>query len=241
MILYPAIDLRNGHCVRLERGEMSRATVFSRDPAAQARAFAAAGFSHLHVVDLDGAFAGRSVNGAAIEAILEAVSLPVQLGGGVRDLAAVESWLGKGVVRIVLGTAAAREPAFVKDACRRFPGRIAIGIDARDGRVAVEGWAEMSELEAIELAKRYEDAGAAAVVFTDIARDGVLAGVNVGAVAQLARAITTPVIASGGVASLDDLKRLKALEPLGVVGVIVGRALYDGRLEPKAALAALAA
>ncbi|HLB07067.1 MAG TPA: 1-(5-phosphoribosyl)-5-[(5-phosphoribosylamino)methylideneamino]imidazole-4-carboxamide isomerase [Alphaproteobacteria bacterium] len=241
MILYPAIDLRNGHCVRLERGEMSRATVFSRDPAAQARAFAAAGFSHLHVVDLDGAFAGRSVNGAAIEAILEAVSLPVQLGGGVRDLAAVESWLGKGVVRIVLGTAAAREPAFVKDACRRFPGRIAIGIDARDGRVAVEGWAEMSELEAIELAKRYDDAGAAAVVFTDIARDGVLAGVNVGAVAQLARAITTPVIASGGVASLDDLKRLKALEPLGVVGVIVGRALYDGRLEPKAALAALAA
>ena len=241
MILYPAIDLRNGHCVRLERGEMSRATVFSRDPAAQARAFAAAGFSHLHVVDLDGAFAGRSVNGAAIEAILEAVSLPVQLGGGVRDLAAVESWLGKGVVRIVLGTAAAREPAFVKDACRRFPGRIAIGVDARDGRVAVEGWAEMSELEAIELAKRYEDAGAAAVVFTDIARDGVLAGVNVGAVAQLARAITTPVIASGGVASLDDLKRLKALEPLGVVGVIVGRALYDGRLEPKAALAVLAA
>ena len=241
MILYPAIDLRNGHCVRLERGEMSRATVFSRDPAAQARAFAAAGFSHLHVVDLDGAFAGRSVNGAAIEAILEAVSLPVQLGGGVRDLAAVESWLGKGVVRVVLGTAAAREPAFVKDACRRFPGRIAIGVDARDGRVAVEGWAEMSELEAIELAKRYEDAGAAAVVFTDIARDGVLAGVNVGAVAQLARAITTPVIASGGVASLDDLKRLKALEPLGVVGVVVGRALYDGRLEPKAALAALAA
>ncbi len=241
MILYPAIDLRNGHCVRLERGEMSRATVFSRDPAAQARAFAAAGFSHLHVVDLDGAFAGRSVNGAVIEAILEAVSLPVQLGGGVRDLAAVESWLGKGVVRVVLGTAAAREPAFVKDACRRFPGRIAIGIDARDGRVAVEGWAETSELEAIELAKRYEDAGAAAVVFTDIARDGVLAGVNVGAVAQLAQAITTPVIASGGVAGLDDLKRLKALEPLGVVGVIVGRALYDGRLEPKAALAALAA
>ena len=241
MILYPAIDLRNGHCVRLERGEMSRATVFSRDPAAQARAFAAAGFSHLHVVDLDGAFAGRSVNGAAIEAILEAVPLPVQLGGGVRDLAAVESWFGKGVARVVLGTAAAREPAFVKDACRRFPGRIAIGIDARDGRVAVEGWAETSELEAIELAKRYEDAGAAAVVFTDIARDGVLAGVNVGAVAQLARAITTPVIASGGVASLDDLKRLKALEPLGVVGVIVGRALYDGRLEPKAALAALAA
>jgi len=241
VILYPAIDLRNGHCVRLERGEVSRATVFSRDPAAQARAFAAAGFSHLHVVDLDGAFAGRSVNGAVIEAILEAVSLPVQLGGGVRDLAAVESWLGKGVVRVVLGTAAAREPAFVKDACRRFPGRIAIGIDARDGRVAVEGWAETSELEAIELAKRYEDAGAAAVVFTDIARDGVLAGVNVGAVAQLAQAITTPVIASGGVAGLDDLKRLKALEPLGVVGVIVGRALYDGRLEPKAALAALAA
>jgi phosphoribosylformimino-5-aminoimidazole carboxamide ribotide isomerase len=241
VILYPAIDLRNGHCVRLERGEMSRATVFSRDPAAQARAFAVAGFSHLHVVDLDGAFAGRSVNGAAIEAILESVSSPVQLGGGVRDLAAVESWLGKGVVRVVLGTAAAREPAFVKDACRRFPGRIAIGIDARDGRVAVEGWAETSELEAIELAKRYEDAGAAAVVFTDIARDGVLAGVNVGAVAQLAQAITTPVIASGGVAGLDDLKRLKALEPLGVVGVIVGRALYDGRLEPKAALAALAA
>jgi len=240
VILYPAIDLRNGHCVRLERGEMSRATVFSRDPAAQARAFAAAGFSHLHVVDLDGAFAGRSVNGAAIETILEAVPLPVQLGGGVRDLAAVESWFGKGVARVVLGTAAAREPAFVKDACRRFPGRIAIGIDARDGRVAVEGWAETSELEAIELAKRYEDAGAAAVVFTDIARDGVLAGVNVGAVAQLARAITTPVIASGGVASLEDLKRLKALEPLGVVGVIVGRALYDGRLGAAEALRILA-
>ena len=240
MILYPAIDLRNGHCVRLERGEMSRATVFSRDPAAQARAFAAAGFSHLHVVDLDGAFAGRSVNGAAIETILEAVPLPVQLGGGVRDLAAVESWFGKGVARVVLGTAAAREPAFVKDACRRFPGRIAIGVDARDGRVAVEGWAETSELEAIELAKRYEDAGAAAVVFTDIARDGVLAGVNVGAVAQLARAITTPVIASGGVASLEDLKRLKALEPLGVVGVIVGRALYDGRLGAAEALRILA-
>lgn len=241
MILYPAIDLKAGACVRLVQGDMSRATVFSRDPPAQARAFAQAGFSRLHVVDLDGAFAGRSVNGGAVEAILAAVELPVQLGGGVRDMAAVEGWLAKGVSRVVLGTAAAKDPAFAKEACRRFPGRIAIGIDARAGRVAVEGWAEASELSALALALLYEDAGAAAIVYTDIERDGVLAGPNLDAVAELARRIETPVIASGGVASLADLRALKAIAHLGVEGVICGRALYDGRIEAKEALALMAA
>ncbi|MEE9300351.1 MAG: 1-(5-phosphoribosyl)-5-[(5-phosphoribosylamino)methylideneamino]imidazole-4-carboxamide isomerase [Alphaproteobacteria bacterium] len=240
MILFPAIDLKEGRCVRLLRGDMAKATVYSTDPAAQARRFEDAGFAWIHVVDLDGALAGRSVNGSAVEAILEASGLPVQLGGGIRDLAAIEGWLAKGVARVVLGTAAARDPSLVAEACRRFEGRIAIGVDARDGRVAVEGWVETADIAVHELARRYEDAGAAALIHTDIARDGALEGVNVEATAELARAVKTPVIASGGVASLDDLVRLKEVEDAGIVGVISGRALYDGRLDAAQALRLLA-
>ena len=240
MILYPAIDLKDGQCVRLLRGDMDRVTVYNDDPAAQAATFVAQGFTWLHVVDLDGASAGRSVNGAAVGAILSEVSLPVQLGGGIRDLAALEGWLDLGVRRVVLGTAALRDPALVHEACSRFPGRIAVGIDARAGRVAVEGWAETSELTALELARRFEDAGAAAIVYTDIERDGALTGLNAEATAELAGAVTTPVIASGGVASLADLEALKGVAGEGIEGVIVGRALYDGRVEPEAALALLA-
>ncbi|MCZ6721905.1 MAG: 1-(5-phosphoribosyl)-5-[(5-phosphoribosylamino)methylideneamino]imidazole-4-carboxamide isomerase [Proteobacteria bacterium] len=240
MILFPAIDLKEGKCVRLLRGDMAKATVYSTDPAAQARRFEDAGFAWIHVVDLDGALAGRSVNGSAVEAILEASGLPVQLGGGIRDLAAIEGWLAKGVARVVLGTAAARDPSLVEEACRRFEGRIAIGVDARDGRVAVEGWVETADIAVHELARRYEDAGAAALIHTDIARDGALEGVNVEATAELARAVKTPVIASGGVASLDDLARLKEVEDAGIVGVISGRALYDGRLDAAQALRLLA-
>ncbi len=240
MILFPAIDLKEGRCVRLLRGDMAKATVYSTDPAAQARRFEDAGFAWIHVVDLDGALAGRSVNGSAVEAILEASGLPVQLGGGIRDLAAIEGWLAKGVARVVLGTAAARDPSLVEEACRRFEGRIAIGVDARDGRVAVEGWVETADIAVHELARRYEDAGAAALIHTDIARDGALEGVNVEATAELARAVKTPVIASGGVASLDDLVRLKEVEDAGIVGVISGRALYDGRLDAAQALRLLA-
>jgi phosphoribosylformimino-5-aminoimidazole carboxamide ribotide isomerase len=239
MILFPAIDLKGGACVRLLHGEMSAATVFNDDPAAQARDFAAAGFEWLHVVDLDGAFAGRPVNGAAVAAIVAAIRLPVQLGGGIRDAAQIAWWLEHGIRRVVLGTVALREPALVKAACRAHPGRIVVGIDARRGRVAVEGWATTSEMTARELALRFEDAGAAAIVYTDIDRDGGLSGVNVEATAALAAALTTPVIASGGVASLDDLVKLKAHEADGIAGVICGRALYDGRIDPAAALAVL--
>ena len=230
MILYPAIDLKGGRCVRLLRGEMDAATVYGEDPAAQAAAFQAAGCRWLHVVDLDGAFAGRSANGAAVEAILARVSVPVQLGGGVRDRAALEGWLEKGVARVILGTAAVRDPAFVREAARAWPGRVAVGIDARGGRVAVEGWAETTGIEAVDLARRYEDAGVAALVYTDIERDGALSGPNVEATAALARAVSIPVIASGGVSSLDDLRALRDCgAPLD--GAISGRALYDGRID----------
>ena len=241
MILFPAIDLKGGACVRLERGDMARATVYSADPARQADEFAAAGCEWLHVVDLDGALAGRTVNGAAVDAILGAVDVPVQLGGGIRDLAAIEAWLEKGVARVVLGTAAVRDPALVAEACRAFAGRIALAIDARGGRVAVAGWAEDSDSTAASLARRWEGAGVAAVIYTDIDRDGTLSGVNLAATEALARALTIPVIASGGVASLDDLEALKGLESAGVAGVIVGRAFYEGRIEPREALAVLAA
>ncbi len=245
MILYPAIDLKDGAAVRLLRGEMGTETVFNPDPAAQARAFAEAGFSWLHIVDLNGAFTGRPVNGAAVEAILAAVELPVQLGGGIRDMATIEAWLGAGIARVILGTAAVKDPALVRAACRAFPGRIVVGIDARAGRVAVEGWAEASDLEAEALARRFENAGVAAIVYTDIERDGALQGVNVAATADLAGAISIPVIASGGVASLDDIAALMAVAGAGagggagggIEGVICGRALYDGRIDPKSALA----
>jgi phosphoribosylformimino-5-aminoimidazole carboxamide ribotide isomerase len=239
VILFPAIDLKGGQCVRLLRGEMSAATVFNDDPAAQAAAFAAAGFEWLHVVDLDGAFAGRPVNAGAVERILAATPLPVQLGGGIRDEARIAAWLERGVTRIVLGTAALRDPALVKRACRDYPGRIVVGIDARAGMVAVEGWAETSTVAAKDLALRFEDAGVAAIVYTDIERDGALAGVDADAVAALAASLSTPVIASGGVASLADLERLRARAASGIVGVICGRALYDGRIAPRAALALL--
>jgi len=237
VILYPAIDLKEGRCVRLVRGAMSEATVFNDDPAAQARLFAAAGCRWLHVVDLDGAFAGAPRNRASIEAILAAVAIPVQLGGGIRDLATLEAWLGKGVERAILGTAALRNPALVKEACRLFPGRVAVGIDARGGRVAVEGWAETSDITALDLALRFEDAGVAAIIFTDIERDGMMQGGNIEQTAALARRLETPVIASGGISTLAELRMLKAHEDDGVAGAILGRALYDGRIDLAAALA----
>jgi phosphoribosylformimino-5-aminoimidazole carboxamide ribotide isomerase len=240
VILYPAIDLKGGECVRLKLGDMAKATVYNPDPAAQARAFAAAGFAWIHVVDLDGAFAGRPRNAEAVAAILAAVSLPVQLGGGIRDLATVEAWLARGVARVILGTAAVKTPALVREAAAKFPGRIAVGIDARDGRVAVEGWAETSMLPARDLALRFRDAGVAQVIFTDIGRDGVLAGVNVEATADLARGLGIPVIASGGLASIEDVRRLKAHAADGIAGAIVGRALYDGRIDAAEALRAAA-
>jgi phosphoribosylformimino-5-aminoimidazole carboxamide ribotide isomerase len=239
MILFPAIDLKGGQCVRLLRGEMDRATVYNSDPVAQARDFAAAGFEWLHLVDLDGAVTGRAVNGAAVEAILKAISLPVQLGGGIRDETAIAFWLERGVRRVILGTVALRDPDLVKRACRAWPGRIVVGIDARGGKVAVEGWAETSETTALDLARRFEDAGVAAIVYTDIDRDGALEGVNVAATAALATSLSTPVIASGGVASLADIEALLPHEVSGIAGVICGRALYDGRVEPRAALALL--
>jgi phosphoribosylformimino-5-aminoimidazole carboxamide ribotide isomerase len=237
MILFPAIDLKNGQCVRLEQGDMTRATVFNLDPAAQAASFAAQGFEYLHVVDLDGAFAGKPMNADAVEAMLAAVTMPVQLGGGIRDLKTVEAWLGKGVARVIIGTAAVRDPELVKCAARKFPARIAIGLDARDGRVAVEGWAETSEVTALDIARRFEDAGVAAIIFTDIARDGLLKGLNWDATIALADRISIPVIASGGLASIDDVKALLAPRASKLAGAIAGRALYDGRLDPKAALA----
>jgi phosphoribosylformimino-5-aminoimidazole carboxamide ribotide isomerase len=234
MILYPAIDLKQGAVVRLRRGEMREATVFNRDPADQARRFAAAGAAWLHLVDLDGAFAGKPMNRQAVTAILGAVSVPSQLGGGIRDLATLESWLEAGVARVILGTAALKDPALVREACRRHPGKIAVGVDARGGRVAVEGWAENSEVTALDLALRFADAGVAALIFTDVDRDGLLAGVNIAATAHLAATLPIPVIASGGTASLEELTALKAT---GVAGAIVGRALYDGRIDLAAALA----
>ncbi len=237
MILFPAIDLKDGEAVRLLRGDMASATVFNDDPAAQARAFAAAGFEWLHLVDLNGAFAGRPLNRPAVESILAVVDVPIQLGGGIRDMATLEAWLEAGITRVVLGTAALKAPDLVRLACRRFPGRVAVGIDARAGRVAVEGWAEATDIEALELARRFEDAGVAAIVYTDIERDGALEGVNVGATRALARQVRVPLVASGGVASLADIEALLAIAADGVEGVIIGRALYDGRIEPRRALA----
>ncbi|MDE2516232.1 MAG: 1-(5-phosphoribosyl)-5-[(5-phosphoribosylamino)methylideneamino]imidazole-4-carboxamide isomerase [Rhodospirillales bacterium] len=242
LTLYPAIDLKDGQCVRLRRGEMDQATVYSDDPGAQARAWQEAGFAWLHVVDLNGAFAGRPVNGAAVAAILAAARVPVQLGGGIRDMAGVEAWLAAGITRVILGSAAVKNPALVREACRAFPGRVAVGIDARDGMVATEGWAETSTLAAGDLAERFEDAGVAAIIFTDIGRDGMLSGLNLAQTQALAARIAIPVIASGGVGQLADLVALReaARESPRIEGVIVGRALYDGRVEAKAALAALA-
>ena len=241
MIVFPAIDLKDGAAVRLLRGEMDTARVFNPDPAAQARAFAEAGFRWLHLVDLNGAFQGRPVNRTAVDAILAAIDLPVQLGGGIRDMATIETWLEAGVARVILGTTAVKDPGLVREACRRFAGRVVVGIDARAGRVAVEGWAEQSDLEAHDLARRFEDAGVAALVYTDIERDGALQGVNVAATAALAEAVSIPVIASGGVSSLDDIAALLAVEERGIEGVICGRALYDGRVDPKSALALVGA
>ena len=237
MILFPAIDLKNGQCVRLEQGDMARATVFNLDPAAQARSFAAQGFEYLHVVDLDGAFAGKPMNAQAVEAMLQVVTMPVQLGGGIRDLKTVEAWLGQGIARVIIGTAAVRDPAFVKEAAAKFPGRVAVGLDARDGKVAVEGWAETSQVTALEIAQRFEDAGVAAIIFTDIARDGLLKGLNLDATIALAEHISIPVIASGGFASIEDVKALLAPRASKLAGAIAGRALYDGRIDPAAALA----
>lgn len=237
MILFPAIDLKDGLAVRLEQGDPRRATVFNRDPAEQARTFEEAGFAYLHIVDLDGAFAGRPVNASAVERILDVVAIPVQLGGGIRDLATIESWLEKGVTRVIIGTAAVRNPALVKEAAARFPGRVAVGLDARAGAVAVEGWAESANLAALDLAHRYEDAGVAAIIHTDVARDGMLTGLNLDASIALAEAISTPVIASGGLASIADVKRLIEPRAKKLAGAIAGRALYDGRLDPAEALA----
>ncbi len=238
MILYPAIDLKDGQCVRLLRGAMDEATVFSDDPAAQARAFQDAGCAWLHLVDLNGAFAGQPVNGAAVEAILAATTIPAQLGGGIRGMATIEGWLDKGIARVILGTVAVEDPGLVREAARAFPGRIAVGLDARNGRVATRGWAEETEMLVTELAARFEDAGIAAIIYTDIDRDGAMGGPNIGATAALARAVGVPVIASGGVSSLADLLALK--ETGVIAGAISGRALYDGKLDLTAALAALA-
>ncbi len=236
MIVFPAIDLKDGVCVRLLRGEMGRATVFNTDPAAQAREFAEAGFPWLHLVDLNGAIEGHPVNADAVAAILAAVKVPAQLGGGIRDIATMERWLEAGVARVILGTVALERPELVKEACGRFPGRVAVGIDARGGRVAVDGWTRTSEVRALDLALKFEDAGVAAIIYTDIGRDGAMVGVNVEATVDLAFALTTPVIASGGVSSISDLIELKKHEPAGIAGVICGRALYDGRISPAEAL-----
>ncbi|GGA37523.1 1-(5-phosphoribosyl)-5-[(5-phosphoribosylamino)methylideneamino]imidazole-4-carboxamide isomerase [Pelagibacterium lentulum] len=239
MILFPAIDLKDGQCVRLKLGDMDQATVFNDDPAAQAKSFEDQGFEYLHVVDLNGAFAGESVNGAAVDAILEAVNFPVQLGGGIRTLAHIEAWLDKGLARVILGTVAVRDPELVKSACKAFPGRVAVGIDARGGKVAVEGWAETSELSAIELAQRFEGAGVAAIIYTDIDRDGVLAGINWPSTLELAKATSIPVIASGGLASIADIERMIEPDARVLEGAISGRALYDGRIDSREALALL--
>jgi phosphoribosylformimino-5-aminoimidazole carboxamide ribotide isomerase len=240
VILFPAIDLKDGLAVRLQQGDMARATIFNRDPAAQAHLFEAQGFRHLHVVDLDGAFAGKPMNVTAVERILETVGLCVQLGGGIRDMKTIDGWLEKGVNRVIIGTAAVRDPALVREAAKKHPRRVAVGLDARDGKVAVEGWAEQSELTVLDIARRFEDAGVAAIVYTDIDRDGAMQGPNVAATAALANAVAIPVIASGGVSSLADLQALKGSgAPLD--GVISGRALYEGRLDLAEAVACLAA
>ncbi len=239
MILFPAIDLKDGQCVRLVQGDMDRATVFSDTPAEQAKVFESQGFEWLHLVDLNGAFEGKPVNGAAVEDILKTVSLPAQLGGGIRSLAQIEAWLDKGIARVILGTAALRNPDLVKEACKKWPGKIAVGIDAKDGFVAVEGWAEVSDIQALDLARQFEDAGVAAIIYTDIARDGAMQGMNVEGTAHLANSVGIPVIASGGVTNLDDLTALKKVNAPGIIGVISGRAIYDGRLDPAQALALL--
>jgi len=241
MILFPAIDLKEGRCVRLKQGDMAQATVFNDDPAAQAADFEAQGFQWLHVVDLDGAFAGKPMNAAAVEAILKRVAFPVQLGGGIRDMKTVAGWLEKGIRRVIIGTAAVRDPGFVREAAKAFPGQVAVGIDARDGFVAVEGWAETSSLAAADLGKRFEDAGVAAIIYTDIARDGMLQGINWEGTIALAQAVSIPVIASGGLASMADIERLCADDAAILEGAITGRALYDGRIDPAAALKRLAA
>ena len=236
MIIFPAIDLKDGRCVRLRRGEMDTATVYNDDPAAQAREFAKAGFKWLHCVDLNGAFEGRSANTEAVKAIRAAVALPIQLGGGIRDMKGVEAWLGAGITRVILGTAALADPGFVRQAARTFPGRIVVGADAKGGRIATQGWAETTELTPAELGERFEDAGVAAILFTDVDRDGLLHGVNVRATAALARAVSIPVIASGGVSGLGDIEALLAADEPNIAGVVIGRALYDGRIDAKAAL-----
>lgn len=241
MILFPAIDLKEGRCVRLIQGDMDQATIFNDDPAAQGEAFERQGFEWLHVVDLDGAFAGKPMNAAAVEAILGRIGIPVQLGGGIRDMKTVEGWLEKGVSRVIIGTAAVRDPDFVREAARRFPGKVAVGIDAKDGRVAVEGWAQTSTLTAEELGRRFEDAGVAAIIYTDIARDGILKGLNIPMTLALARAVSIPVIASGGLASMADIERLTHPDCAILGGAISGRALYDGRIDPDQALALLRA
>ena len=241
LTIYPAIDLKNGQCVRLKRGEMDQATVYSADPGGQARAWQDAGFAWLHVVDLNGAFAGKPVNGDAVRSILANTTRPVQLGGGIRDMAGIAAWLEAGVTRVILGSAAAKNPPLVIEACKAFPGRIAVGIDARDGFVATEGWADVSTIQAADLGLRFEDAGVSAIIYTDIGRDGMLTGLNLEQTVELARRLTTPVIASGGVGSLDDLADLRtAAEGTRIEGAIVGRALYDGRVDPAAALALFA-
>jgi phosphoribosylformimino-5-aminoimidazole carboxamide ribotide isomerase len=241
VILFPAIDLKGGECVRLEQGDMARATVFNTDPAAQALSFERQGFEYLHVVDLDGAFAGKPVNASAVDALLKATKMPVQLGGGIRDLATVEAWLSRGIRRVIIGTAAVRDPQLVKEAAKKFPGRVAVGLDARDGKVAVQGWAERSEMTALDIAKRFEDAGIAAIIFTDIARDGLLRGLNLEATIALADSISIPVIASGGLASIADVKALLAPRAEKLEGAISGRALYDGRLDAAEAIALIKA
>ncbi len=239
MILFPAIDLKDGACVRLKLGDMDAATVFNDNPAAQAKAFEDQGFSYLHIVDLNGAFAGRPVNASAVDAILAAVHMPCQLGGGIRDMATIEMWLAKGIRRVILGTIAVRDPDLVKRACRTFPGRVVVGIDAKGGKVATQGWAETSELSVIDLARRFEDAGVAAIIYTDIDRDGILAGLNLPATLELARSTSIPVIASGGLASMADIEALAASECALLEGAISGRAIYDGRIDPATALARL--
>ena len=236
MILFPAIDLKNGEAVRLQQGDMARATVFNRDPAAQALAFERQGFEYLHIVDLDGAFAGKPVNAHAVERIIGAIKIPAQLGGGIRDRATLEAWLGKGIARVIIGTAAVRDPALVKAAARAHPGRVAVGLDARGGKVAVEGWAATSELSALDLARRFEDAGVAAIIYTDVARDGMLGGLDLETTIALAEQVSIPIIASGGLASLDDVRALLQPRAQKLQGAIVGRALYDGRLDAAAAL-----
>lgn len=240
MIVFPAIDLKDGHCVRLKHGLMEEATIFNEDPVAQAKLFAAQGFRWLHCVDLNGAFEGRSINTDTIRAVRAAIDLPIQLGGGIRNRAAVEAWLDSGITRVILGTAALINPRFVKDVARAYPGKIVVGADARKGKVATQGWAKVSEMTPVELGKRFEDAGVAALLFTDIDGDGLLKGVNVKATAELAKALSIPVIASGGVGSLADIQALVAAKEPNIEGVVVGRALYDGRVDPGQVLAATA-